>query len=490
MSRKMNLAALTLALAGVTGLSGCGGGDSGDGLNGAGTTTTFGNTTTSGVISGFGSVFVDGVEFETEDSSFSLDDGEDGPENESELAVGMVVTVTGSVNGDGKTGTATHIEFDDELEGIVNASFIGADGTGTLTVMGQTVVINGTTVFASKVAGITDVDLVVPGNVVEVSGYSSGDGTVYATRIEVKLATHSGEEIEVKGIIGRLTATTFELGGLTVDYSAAVFDDDIPDSVLTEGLYVEVKSTTGFNGSGDLVASEVELEDKGSMGLAGQDGDDVDLNGIVTAINSDSEFEIDGHNIIVTSTTEIEHGTLGDIQIGHYLEVEGELNKAGDLVADEIDAGIEDRIEMTGNLEDINNPGGTVTLFGRAIRVDSTTLKVDMQDENGLAPEHYFGLDDLFIGDFVEIDAYSDPDSGELVAVKLERDDDDGDAHELQGPVEEVLGADTLIIAGVTVDISTLATVPPRVGNTVKVIGRYSSGALIFYASHLETGLD
>ena len=100
------------------------------------------------------------------------------------------------------------------------------------------------------------------------------------------------------------------------------------------------------------------------------------------------------------------------------------------LLADEIELGIDGDIEMAGNLEDVNNPAGSVTLFGRTIRVDSTALKVDRQDEAGLVPEHFFDLEDLFTGDFIEIDAYVDPDNGELVAVKLERDDDDGDEND------------------------------------------------------------
>jgi len=256
MNKQLKITAIALAITSITGLTACGGG-SGDSDSTNSSTGTSGSTITSGVVTGFGSIFVDGVEFETDSSSFSLDDGDDGTEDQDGLAVGMVVTVTGTVNADGVTGTAEHIEFDDELEGIVNASNVGADGTGTMTIMGQTVVISTTTIFESDVVGITGADLVVAGNVVEVSGFSSGDGTVYATRIEVKLAAHSGEEIEVKGIITNLTGTTFDLGGLTVDFSTAMFDDNIPDSTLSEGLYIEVKSIAGFV-NGDLIASEIE----------------------------------------------------------------------------------------------------------------------------------------------------------------------------------------------------------------------------------------
>jgi len=422
MNEMLKITAVSLAIAAVIGLTACGGGGGGSDSTGSNTTTS-GSSSTTGVITGFGSVFVDGVEFETDDSRFSLDDGDDGIEDEDGLAVGMVVTVTGTVNPDGKTGSAEHIEFDDELEGIVNANSVGADGTGTMTIMGQTVIVKTTTIFESDVPGIDSVDKVAAGNVVEVSGFSSGNGSVYATRMEVTLATHAGEEIEVKGIISNLAATTFDLGGLTVDFSSALFDDSIPDGTLSDGQYVEVKSTAGFNPDDELIASEIELQDGGDMDLGGDEGDEVELNGIVTAVNSDTAFEIGGHTIIITDSTSIEHGNAGDIAIGVYLEVEGELNAGGDLLADEIELAIEDDIEMHGLLEAVNDPPGSITLLGETIHVNASTLLIDKQDEEGLLPEHFFGLDDLYNGDYVEIDAYLEPDSGKLIAIKLERDD-------------------------------------------------------------------
>ena len=422
MNEILKITTVSLAIAAVIGLTACGG--SGEGSDSTASSPVMsGSTITTGVITGFGSVFVDGVEFETDDSSFSLDDGDDGVENEDGLAVGMVVTVTGTVHADGKTGSARHIEFDDELEGIVNTNSVGAEGTGTMTVMGQTVIVKNTTIFESDVAGIDSIDKVAAGNVVEVSGYSSGDGSVYATRIEVKLAVHAGEEIEVKGIVSNLAASRFDIGGLTVDFSSALFDDSLPNGTLGNGQYVEVKSTAGFSLDNQLIASEIELQDDGDMELEGDEGDEAELNGIVTAVSPDSAFEVGGRTVIITSATSFEHGNPGDIMPGVYLEVEGELNAEGELVADEIELAIEDDIEIQGTVEAVNDPPGSVTLLGEIIQVNASTLLIDKQDEAGLLPEHFFGLDDLNSGDYLEIDAYLDPDSGELIAVKLERDD-------------------------------------------------------------------
>lgn len=95
-----------LLIAGCSGDSGIGGTA---GIGGSGYIS-------SGTITGFGSIFVNGVEFETSSSTFDVDD--DNSLSESDLAIGMRVVVTGSVNADGITGTATSVTYDDDLEGL------------------------------------------------------------------------------------------------------------------------------------------------------------------------------------------------------------------------------------------------------------------------------------------------------------------------------------------------------------------------------------
>ncbi len=52
---------------------------------------------------------------ETDEAAFNVDDNLDALE--SDLDLGMVVAVTGTVDDDGVTGTADNITFDHELEG-------------------------------------------------------------------------------------------------------------------------------------------------------------------------------------------------------------------------------------------------------------------------------------------------------------------------------------------------------------------------------------
>jgi len=80
-------------------------GGSGGGIGGTGLTS-------SGTIDGFGSVFVNGVEFDTTGAEILVDDQRVGEEA---LGIGMVVLVVGEVNADGATGTASRIVFDEAV---------------------------------------------------------------------------------------------------------------------------------------------------------------------------------------------------------------------------------------------------------------------------------------------------------------------------------------------------------------------------------------
>jgi hypothetical protein len=417
MNKTLEYSIISIAIAGIIGLSGCGGG--------GGSSSETGSVTTSGVITGFGSVYVNGVEYETDGSSFSLDDGDDGIESEDELEVGMVVTLTGTLNADGVTGTATHIEYDDELEGIVSANNVN-NGIGTLVIMGQTVNVDADTEFKNDAdildssGALTDsIEMIEAGNIIEVSGYPDGMGYIYATYVELKDDAHSpGEEIEVKGIVedDNDTDMLFMLGDLSVDYSNAALPDGTPDA----GDYVEVKSTAGFTGE-VLIASEVELEDD-LDDIDGHEGDEVELSGTVTAVEPD--ILIGMQLIIINDATYFEHGSRADIVTGVDLEVEGHLDTDGALIAEEVEFNIDGDHEIEGLVEAVTGTGadGSVTVSGLELLVNADTVMLDEQDDYG-APERYFGLDDLRAGDYVEIKYYADNTTGNLVATKVERED-------------------------------------------------------------------
>ncbi|VAX26634.1 hypothetical protein MNBD_NITROSPIRAE02-1615, partial [hydrothermal vent metagenome] len=172
-----------------------GGGDlAGGGISGTGVYN--------GVITGFGSVFVNGVEFSTTGAAITANDA---GVTEDDLDVGMKVRVEAS-------GTsALSITFDPEVIGPVQSIDTVND---QIVVMGQTVLIQGTTILK----GFGSILDLVAGDAVVVSGFFDAAGNIRAVFIELK-AQISGEE--VKGLVSAFDAVsrTFVINGLSVDYS-------------------------------------------------------------------------------------------------------------------------------------------------------------------------------------------------------------------------------------------------------------------------------
>lgn len=90
---------------------------------------------TSDTIEGFHSIFVNGVEYETDTASSVLDSKS--ASDDTVLRLGMVATVIGTVDDYCTTDTAIRVEFDDKEQGSITAITPDADGRlKTLTVPG------------------------------------------------------------------------------------------------------------------------------------------------------------------------------------------------------------------------------------------------------------------------------------------------------------------------------------------------------------------
>jgi len=279
---------------------------------------TGGTGISSGPVTGFGSVFVNNVEFGTTSSTVTLN-GTSGPDESTDphrgLKVGMVVEVSGTFDDNGTTGTADSISYNDNLEGpITSITDIDAT-TKQAVVLGQSVIIDGQTAFDS-----TSFATLAVNNLVEVSGLVDNTGVIHATYIELLAASFAnGLEIEVKGTIHNLdnTARTFQINALNVNYSAA----SLPSGGLANGQYVEVKGTS-YDGGVTMTASEVDIEND-TLGTtsAGR----VEVEGYVTALASPTQFTVRNQAVQITGSTVFEGGSASDIAVGRKMEVEGSL---------------------------------------------------------------------------------------------------------------------------------------------------------------------
>lgn len=318
----------------------CGANDyAGGGIGGTG--ISVGKITASGT----GTVDVNGIVFETSNASVTLD-GKTGGQNN--LKTGMVVKVRGKFNQDGKTGVAASIEFRDNLEGPVDDF---SRTSNTIAVLGQTVKLGSTTYFddfsdtnGDKIIDVYDVSF---GNIVEVSGFIDANGIINATYISLKAVSFEsdGFEIEVKGTITDLNMDnqTFAIGYLTIDFSSADFVKDITSDSLTDGLYIEIKSTSGPY-SNILVASSIEIEEHGHDA---DEGERIEVEGFVTDVTGldSNRFEIEGQPVqIMTNTLFKNDGSKADIGLNVKIEVKGSMDAYGVLVADEIEIELADEV--------------------------------------------------------------------------------------------------------------------------------------------------
>jgi hypothetical protein len=323
---------LTAAIFLALGLSACNIELNVDGKKVAEVNATKVNATKTGVITTIdGKVVVNGTSYDTQNATVVVDGVQT---DASDLKNGMVVSVSGTESSDG-TGTAKQIIFEDEVEGIVKTNSATAASNGSINVLGQTVHVDANTVFESYDVSDLSVGDIDEGNIVEVSGYSSGKGEIWATRIEVKnIQYNPGEVVELKGIVSNLGSTTFNIGNLTINIENAALDSDFMGT-LQNGQYVKVSSIEGVDANGNLIASEIELKSESSKEVNHDDNDEqVEIKGAITKdlttndLNN-KQLEINGSTVLLDSNLSISN----NLTKGVIVEAEGYVNAEGVFVA-------------------------------------------------------------------------------------------------------------------------------------------------------------
>ena len=239
---------LTLVMA--TLVISCGGGGGGT-AGGGGTEPGIDRLgVTGGVVSGFGSIIVNGVEFETDTAEFEIDDDSAGS-SQDDLNVGDTVIIT--FDPDVAGNIAQTVFSDDAVEGPIDS----IDPAGTqIVVAGQTVLVDAATSFDDSIPTASLAGLTV-GDFVEVNGLFDSDGRIRATRIEL-----GAGEVEVHGVISALDtgAQTFAINNLVVNYDGVtVIDDNFPGGMFANGDFAEVKGADpGPNAP--LLATKIEAD--------------------------------------------------------------------------------------------------------------------------------------------------------------------------------------------------------------------------------------
>ena len=351
-----------------------------------------------GPITGFGSVFVNGVEYGTSNAQILIDNQ---PGTEAQLHAGQIVTIQGSVNADGTTGTATEVSFSGNVQGpITSIDLVG----NTFVVLGQTVRVTGSTLFDENLQATDLTGLQAGTTLVEVSGFTDATGEIVASRIDLKSA---GGGLQVEGVVQGLdtTAHTFSINALVVDYSAAT------GTVPTSGSAVEVQGTT-LTSAGALLATHLEVLPT----LGATANERADLEGIITSFTSTASFVLQGQQVTTDANTQfVLHGiTLG---LNVEVEVDGTFNASGMLLAKKVEVRPQSASLVRGLVDSVNAASNTLSVLG----VNVTTSASTEFDDKSKQHVRLFRLTDLNAGDYVEIHGTENP-PGTLSASILERD--------------------------------------------------------------------
>ncbi len=369
-----------LALAGVTLsliLAACGGGGSG-----ANTTSTPTSSTLSaiGTVTGFGSVYVDGVRMEDANASVTRENW-DGSMSNVALQLGQRVRVAHDGN-----GTASSVIVDAAVIGNVSAI---DTVNNSLTVAGQLVKVNadststmpvtvygGTNASGTVYAALADI---ATNDLVQVHGVAvyNSVSKVYelqATRIESQVA---GTAPVVMGTLSNLDATakTFKINGLLVGYGSATLMPASTTLANDQPVLVWGKpgSLSSVAGTPTLTAARVRMTRASSTAtvLASL----TQLSGLVSKYDATAKtLEIQGVKVNVASASVTPAAnTLGN---NNFVDIKGSFGADGVVLATEVRIRVQSTVADTARI----NLGGVISSFVdknsyvvRGVPVDAST---------------------------------------------------------------------------------------------------------------------
>lgn len=352
-----------------------------------------------GAVDDFGSIFVNGIEFFTDKAAITINGATNRPE--SDLRIGMVLTVNGTLGGNGKTGNAATVVYQADAIGLVDRAPTFGANSFEFGVLGQSVSTSARTVYS----GVISAGQLQVGDFVEVSGFRTDTGLL-AARIEKK---PSFATVQVKGAIANVTPSTYTTGALTVDYGIAS-RKNVPSSGLAAGMTVLAKGPVPVNGV--LTATEIEVVTQNLSGNTNGSS-----SGVVSGFTG-AAFTVNGLAIQVTSATQYVNGAYRDLADGKTVKVDFAIVGGTTLVATKVEftklnAPVDITAVVTANF------GSTVELFGPNGVILTFDGNSQLQDKTP-AKVRTLGVSDLAVGDTLQLRG-NEIDEAKVLVLRLDR---------------------------------------------------------------------
>jgi hypothetical protein len=380
-----------------------------------------------GPVTAIGSVTVNGIRFEDTAANITGDDTTKVLADIRKL--GATLKIKGRLNDDGITGVAERIEIENEIRGAIGAITL----PDSFTVLGQTVFVDGGTVFADT-TGLTGASPLAVNDIVEVHGARDAAGHIRATRVE-----NLGAVVVVDELKGTITAKTGTTSG-TLDIGGATYSFDTNTVVVPAGAAFIVGTLVEVHLSGTLV-TRLEVEDLDEPEFEPAEGVESHVEGFVTGfVSLSSPFSVGGR-LVDASAAKFEGGLPADLANDVKVEAEGHVI-GGLLVAERIEFKDSLRIQSTVTAGGVTAGGtGSFTLLGKTIFVTSSTLN---------------NPGDINPSDNVEVRGFLNNDGTSITAARIDSVGSiQSDQHIIQGLVTDKNGATLhLTILGFDVDAS------------------------------------
>lgn len=352
----------------------------GGGIGGTGVTST-------GTITAIGSVWVNGIEYDTAKATVTINDILVGTGNQAvvdSLNPGQVISVTGILT-QSHYGRADAVSYFSTLLGPIQA-IDTVDGYDRIFyILDQEVVITGETVV--KGGNLDDFTI---GSLVQVSGFMDDTGQIQASHISKEADTAKPNDLlRVSGIVSSLDEnnTTFFINSLEINYALAGFAGFSQDG-LTEGMWVHV---SGYleDGNPEFVADKIRPFNR----LGPKDGLYTEIEAIAAGDLAGNGFYLEDHLVQVEPQTKFIGGSAEEIFAGTRLVVKGYLTEDL-LIADRIK--FKTSFKAESELAAKDNGNYTLVLSGLA---DLSIKTNSLTRFNGIRKT----FEDLTIGDHLNI---------------------------------------------------------------------------------------
>jgi hypothetical protein len=321
-NRRAAIIAITGAIADLTG---CGGGSGSLDISGLSTGGT--GSFTTGTITGFGSIIVNGIRYDDALATIVSDDDSD--TRNTSLQIGMVVVIEGSEISPATTpselpfATAHRITYGSEWTGPVS-SIVKTNASNTFEILGNTVDVLTSTVFSGSVSQMSEL---TTDHYAEVYGYvDQTNGHIQASRIDV--TTTQPSAYKLSGAITQVNPESMKatVGQTPVEWNTTL----VLPADAANGAYVRAVLNPTPNGP-VYTTTRIRILSSPLQTLQQEKEYKAEVNGSITAFMSNTQFTVKGIPVNAANAK-----VSGLLRSGAQVEVQG-IIKSGQLIASQVD---------------------------------------------------------------------------------------------------------------------------------------------------------